>query len=498
MTELRETHISVVLLSGDRAYKFKKPLRLPFLDYSTLERRRHMCLEEVRLNRRLAPGIYRGVRAVVPAGDAFALAGAEAPGAVEYAVEMRRYDEHDTLARRLDAGTAGEPEVRAVGRRLAAFHAAADRPARPERSVAALDAMVSENFSTLADLGADAVDARHMTTAFLAGRREELERRAGSGRVRDCHGDLRAEHVVLEREIAIVDCVEFDPALREIDVGLDIAFLAMDLMRRDERLAAALIDAYRDAGGDPGDDTLVAFFAAQRALIRAKVSLMRAAQVEPADAVRRRRDATELLALADRLGWRVRLGRIAVVCGIAASGKSTLAAALARRAGASVVSSDRVRKALLGIAPTARAPAGAYDDAANRRTYRALGARARERLAAGQHVIVDATFRLAGERQAFAAALGDAAHDCTWLECRVPVAVAARRAAARARRPDTESDAGAAVAVVHAQEWDPLTDVVGPRVVVRTGGTPDSAVTGAAAALDACLRGADPGPATTR
>ena len=192
--------------------------------------------------------------------------------------------------------------------------------------------------------------------AVLAGRRAELRRRAAAGLVRDGHGDLRAEHVVLERGIEIVDCVEFDPALREIDVGLDLAFLVMDLMRRDERLAAALVSAYREAGGDPGDDALVAFFAAQRALIRAKVALVRAGQVDGADAARRRADAAALLELAGRLGWRVRLGAAAIVCGAAASGKSTLAAALAERAGATVLSSDIVRKELVGVPATARAP----------------------------------------------------------------------------------------------------------------------------------------------
>ena len=147
----------------------------------------------------------------------------------------------------------------------------------------------------------------------------------------------------------------------------------MDLARRDDRLARALVTAYREAGGDPGDDALLRFFGAQRALIRAKVALIRAGQVEPADAARRRADAAELLDLADRLGWSVRLGDVAVVCGVAASGKSTLAAALAERAGATVISSDVVRKQLLGIDPTARAPAGAYADEVNRRTYDALG-----------------------------------------------------------------------------------------------------------------------------
>jgi uncharacterized protein len=456
MDELRETHISRVLLRGARAYKLKKPLRLPFLDYSSLERRHELCREEVRLNRRLAPDVYHGVRALVPGPGGLVLRDEATPGAVEYVVEMRRYDESSTLARRLDAGVAGEPEVRAVGRRLAAFHTRADLPADPERAVPALEAMVAENFATLRGLGGDDEllgDAVPLARAVLAGRRAELRRRAAGGLVRDGHGDLRAEHVVLERGIEIVDCVEFDPALREIDVGLDLAFLVMDLLRRDELLAAALVSAYREAGGDPGDDALVAFFAAQRALIRAKVALLRAGQVEGEDAARRRADAAALLDLGRRLGWRVRLGPVAIVCGLAASGKSTLAGALAERAGATLLSSDVVRKELLGLAATGRAPASAYAPAMNQRTYETLGRRARERIDGGGHLVVDATFRFAADRHAFTEALGA---EPTWIECRAPAAVRAGRAAARRERPDTVSDAGAVVAIAQEPEWQPL------------------------------------------
>ena len=413
LTSIRETHISWVLLAGDRAYKLKKPVRLPFVDYGSLERRHALCREEVRLNRRLAPDVYLGVRALVAADGGVRLAEEDAPGAVEYVVEMRRYDEAATLARRLGSGTAGESEVRAVGRRLARFHREATRPADP----------------------AATVDV------------------------------LRAEHVVLERGIEIVDCVEFDPALREIDVGFDLAFLAMDLMRVDERLAAALVSAYREAGGDPGDDALVA--------IRAKVALVRAGQVDAADARRRRADATALLDLAARLTWRVRLGAGAIVCGLAASGKSTLAAALAERTGARVLSSDVVRKELLGIAPTERAPRTAYEPEVSRRTYEELGRRARESIALGQPVIVDATFRFAADRDAFGAT------ELPWIECRAPAAVRIRRAAGA--RPVT--DAGADVAALQSAQWDPLV----PAVAVRTDRDAGAAMADVRVGLDARL-----------
>ncbi|HEX5617679.1 MAG TPA: AAA family ATPase [Solirubrobacteraceae bacterium] len=483
--EVRETHISRVLLTRDRAFKFKKPVRLPFVDYSTLERRHSFCREEVRLNRRLAPDIYRGVRAVVATETGVELAPEDADGAVDYVVEMRRYDERCTLAHRLAAGSAGEAEVCAVGRRLAEFHASADLPPQPEGAVPALAAMLAENFATLQALGADVDDAERLADAFVSGRRAELERRARAGLVRDGHGDLRAEHVVLERGIEIVDCVEFDPTLRQIDVGLDLAFLVMDLLRHDERPAAALVRAYREAGGDPGDDALLSFFAAQRALIRAKVALVRATQVDPVDAARRRADAASLLELANRLGWGLRLGPAVIVCGPAASGKSTLAAALVERAGATVLSSDAVRKELAGIAPTARASADTYEPAMNRRTYTGLGARARELVGAGQRVVVDATFRFTADREAFASAFTNAA-DVMWIECRAPAEVLVARASARERRPGV-SDAGPSIAFRQTREWQPL--ATPEHLVVRTDRDGAAVLAAVRDGLDARLRG---------
>ena len=197
--ELRETHISWVVLEGDRAYKIKKPVRLPFLDYGSLDRRHELCREEVRLNRRLAPDVYLGVCALVPDAGGVRPAHEAAAGAVEYAVVIRRYEEGQTLAR----GAAREAEVRAVGRRLAAFHAAAARPPDAERSVDALERMLSENVATLRELEADRAtvdDAERLVDAVLAGRRRELLARARAAWSATGHGDLRAEHVVLERD----------------------------------------------------------------------------------------------------------------------------------------------------------------------------------------------------------------------------------------------------------------------------------------------------------
>ena len=198
-TELVETHISWVFLTADRALKVKKPIAFPFLDYRDPVRRRELCEEELRLNRRLAPDLYLGVRGLVPDDGGWVLTDPGDPAAVEWAVEMRRFDERDTLAARVAAGTARPELVAEVGALLAEFHRAAERV--PAGHGALIAASIDENFDALAEAEAIATGelraARRFAAAFLAAAGESLQRRAAAGLVRDGHGDLRAEHVVL-------------------------------------------------------------------------------------------------------------------------------------------------------------------------------------------------------------------------------------------------------------------------------------------------------------
>ncbi len=460
--EVRETHISWVFLAGERAYKLKKPLVLDFLDYGTPARRREMCAAEMRLNRRLAPDLYVGVRGVALVGDGVELTDEDDPRAVDFVVEMRRYDEAETLAARLERGELQRRDVVEVGRVLARFHQDAQRATPDGAPVLAAERRFDRNLQELlADVEQRGEIERvlgleRFAHAFVTAHAQTFAVRAARGQVREGHGDLRAEHVLAGDRVRIVDCVEFDPGLRELDVADDLAFLVFDLAARGgDRFGEILVQAYRDAGGDPGPDSLIAFYAAYRALVRAEHGQQSA-------------HARDLMAVAERFAWRARRPLVIVVCGVPASGKSHLARALAELSGLSHLSSDVIRKRLVGVRPTERAPEGTYSSEWNARTYAELGRRASDALAADGGVIVDATFRHRADRVAFSAALGGSLPKL-FFECQAPRAVLATRAEAREHDRDHVSDAGPAIVLREQSSWEPLDEVPpGAQLTLRT------------------------------
>ena len=482
--ELRETHISWVFLAGDLAYKVKKPLVLPFLDYGTVERRREMCREEVRLNRRLAPRIYLRVVGVAGDGGRWSLTAEDDPAACEYAVEMRRVDERRSLAALAAAGELRAEHVSATAAVLAAFHAAAPMAARERRELAVLEATLDENVVTLRASGPGVIEpsrldaAEHFSRAFLEARRDQLEARAEEGLVRDCHGDLRAEHVIVPEHgnVYVYDCIEFNPELRQIDVAADIAFLVMDLTRLGaEPLALRLIADYRRAGGDPGDDALLFFFASYRAWVRAKVACIRAQELSGGDPEldRERREAGELMRLGHRFAWRSRGPVVLVVCGVSGTGKTTVADEVAAASGWAHLSSDVTRKRLAGLDPAARGGGDLYSRTRTTETYRELGRMAAERLERDCGVVVDATFHLREDRDAFRAGLGDRPEPLLFVECRASEHVLLARIRQRAQQPDRVSDADATVAKQQLAEFEPLGEVHGRwRAELRTEAEP--------------------------
>ncbi|MBS1888027.1 MAG: AAA family ATPase [Actinobacteria bacterium] len=464
--DLRETHISWVFRAGPLAYKLKKPIVLPFLDYGTAARRGEMCAAEVALNRRLAPRLYRRVVSIVPRGEGCGLSWDGDPAAIDHAVEMEAVEEERSLDALNAAGVLSASDVEAIGRLLADFHAAARVVAGREALGRAL-APVIESLATLREIGAGVLDpgrvraAAAFTDAFLVGHRGELERRAAAGRIRDGHGDLRAEHAIvpLGAPPYVYDCVEFDPRLREIDVAADLAFLVMDLVRLGRpECARDLLATYRAAGGDPGDDALVFFFAAYRAWVRSMVACERAAEVggDGDGRARGEDEARALLDLGHRFAWRARGPFLLVVCGLAASGKTTLAERLAAVSGRPHLSSDLVRKRGAGLAPTDRADPALYTAEAREEVYRQLGHEAAARLRHGEGAIVDATFHREAERLAFEQGLGEDSPVPAVVECKAPPSLLMHRADARLAAGQDPSDAGASIVLRQIGEHDPL------------------------------------------
>lgn len=442
--QVHETHASWVFVAGERAYKIKKPVRLAFLDYGTLARRRAACREEVAVNRELAPGIYLGVRAILYGPGGFRFAPEESPGAVEYAVVMRRFEEAHTLLGAIQASSLTRSHIQQVAECLAEFHQrspalAADRPEQlldswrlNMREIERLPFPSRWQVETMRGFG----------ETFVAAHTRELERRVERGLVRDGHGDLRCEHVLLGPQVRVVDRIEFDPALRQMDVARDLAFLAMDLEAHGRRWAAReLARAYRHAGADPGSERLGCFYSAYWALVRAKVALIAAGTHHGALRRRERAQAERLWGLAERLCWRARGPVVIVVCGPAASGKSTLASHLARHSRLPVVSSDVLRKRLAGVELSERARPEHYTQEFTRAVYLSLAREALARLEGRGGVIVDATCHTRRERAALFAVLRRDGVSFLAVQCQVTLQTALARAARRMQSPERVSDA---------------------------------------------------------
>ncbi len=407
--DVLQTHISYVFLAGDYAYKVKKAVDFGFLDYSTPARRRYYCRREVELNRRYCPHVYLGVATVRDEDGRLSLDGRGR--AVEYAVRMRRVPEERMLHRLLAEGQATPEMLAAIARRLAQAHAEAPSGPHVARyGTWAIAYAWRENFQQWQGFVGETIapeqDAllRGYVSWFLRRRRHLLRRRAAEGRVRECHGDLRSESVVVwpDGSVCIMDCIEFSRRLRYTDVAGDVAFLAMDLeFRGRPDLAEAFVSAYLEASGDGGLPQVLDFYRCYRAAVRGKVEgfLLRQPEVPPGErgaALERARRYFDLACRYAARDWPA----LIITCGLAGSGKSTLAGAL----GLPVVSSDVVRKELAGLPPeqSARAPwqRGLYAPSVTRRTYAEMLSRAEALLREGRWVVLDATFLRRWQRQA--------------------------------------------------------------------------------------------------
>ncbi|WP_098955982.1 bifunctional aminoglycoside phosphotransferase/ATP-binding protein [Pseudonocardia sp. N23] len=438
---MHETHIGLVLLLGDRAYKIKKPVRMPFCDFSTSDLRRTAIRRELRLNRRLAPDVYLGTAELT--GE----------GCTEPVLVMRRMPEHRRLSTLLTGGVDVSADLRRLARSLAAFHSGAARSAviTADGGTDALRERWAANLSELEPFRSRPLDPHvldlvdSLAPRFLAGRAALFARRAAEGRIVDGHGDLLADDVFcLDDGPRALDCLDFDDRLRHVDGLDDVAFLAMDLERLGAPLAAErFLSSYATFAGDPAPPALVHHFIAYRAGVRAKVACLRHAQDATCGA------GSGAMRLLDLCAAHLRSGapRLALVGGLPGTGKSTLAAGLADAVGAVLISSDHLRKELAGMTPPESAAAefetGLYTRARTTEVYRQMLERAAVLLTLGESVVLDASWTNSSARVAARRTATTQVAELVQLCCTAPGDVAAARIRAR---HGSASDATPAIA----------------------------------------------------
>lgn len=440
-----DTHISTVWLAGDYAYKIKKPVRLAFLDFSTRELRRHFLQEELRLNRRTAPELYLDLLPVTGSAAAPVLGGAGE--VIEWALRMRRFPDGALLSELAARGALSPWHVDALAAHVADFHLSL--PALPPGSAPAKDvvAWTRESLDEAVssplrppEIGTDRV--RALSAGLLAQLGQQAgwrERRVRGGFLRECHGDLHLGNLVLWRGAVVAfDAIEFEPALRCIDLMNDVAFAFMDLLAWGwPELAWRFVNGYVERTGDFDGLLGLRAFAAYRALVRAKVALLSG---QPQGFLR-------YWPLAEALAAEPARPRLLLVMGLSGAGKSTLAASVAEQLGAIRLRSDVERKRIHGLAPTDRGGAAQhlYAPEATRRTYDRLRELAAGLLAAGHSVVVDAALLRQSERAALRELAQALDLPFLLLECVAAPDLMERRLARRAEANTDASDAGVAV-----------------------------------------------------
>lgn len=467
--ERLETHGNWILLAGEYAYKIKKPVNFGFMDFSTFEQRRFYCEEEVRLNQRLAPELYLRVEPITGTPEAPRMGGDGE--AFEYAVMMRRFGHDQRLDAVLERGELVPEAIEQLAADIARFHARAPQAAGDSGygDPAGLRAMASENFRDCRAHLSDEDQALLSTVEALSDARLEglvdtLEARRRAGRVRECHGDLHLGNLVLhDGRVQAFDCIEFNADFRWIDTASELAFLSMDCKYRGRPdLAARWIDSYLEVSGDYAAVPLLGFFEAYRAMVRAKVRLLRASQRDNADdAAQDRREARGYIDLA-RASLEAGRGRILLTMGLSASGKSQLARALVPALPAIRLRSDVERKRLFGLDPLAATGAelggGIYTAEASERTYGHLAELAGSIASSGSDVIVDATFLEGARREQFRRLADEQGLGFGILCAEAPLEVLEARIRARQQAGNDPSEADATVLRDQRARMDPLSD----------------------------------------
>ncbi len=468
---LVETHISWVILTGPYAYKLKKPVDLGFLNFSTLDRRKHYCEEEIRLNARLAPDLYLDVVSINGAPEQPVLNG-DGP-VLDYAVKMREFNPDQELDKLLARDELTAEHIRLLAEKVADFHqhiAVADSTSPYGTPDRILDPMI-ENLDQIQALATD-----HATLLQLQGVRDwtrrswqahkpTLELRKASGYIRECHGDLHLHNIALDYgNILIFDCIEFNPNLYWIDVASEIAFTAMDLEDRGQpALAWEFLNRYLQLTGDYDGVDVLRLYLVYRAMVRAKVDCIRAHQhdIRPTEQQQILIEFQSYLTQADRY-CNPDKPVLVITHGLSGSGKTSIAHELAVQAGAFHIRSDIERKRLSGLGETQRSGSsvnsGIYTREMSEKTYTRLADIAEKIIRAGYTVIVDAAFLSIAQRRPFTELANRLDRTYFILDCQAPTTELKSRITARDRTGTDASEANLLVLAHQLQTAQELDD----------------------------------------
>lgn len=468
--ELFETHSSWVLLTGKYAYKIKKPVDFGFLDFSTLEKRKFCCHEEIRLNQRLAPELYLNVVSIYgsPAHPSFQHQG----NPIEYAVKMIQFDQSQLLTEVLLRHELLPEMIDQLADTIAAFHQKI--PATPKGNLYGspehvLDPVI-HNFKTILPLLSDPKDIEQLAHQELWARETHqklyalLENRKQTGFIRECHGDIHLGNIAwINQKMTLFDCIEFNKPYYWIDVISDLAFLMMDLQSRNlPEYANQLLNRYLEQIGDYKALSLLPFYAAYRAMVRAKVSILRLNQSglsskEQEEARRRYRDYVHLA-----LSYTVpQKGRLMIMQGVSGSGKSKISAWLASKSSAIRLRSDVERKRLFGLAPhesSYERGLDIYTKDASQKTFQRIAECATLLCQYGFFVIVDATFLKKSHRMSFYELATQLKVPFRIIECATPETQAKEWLSLRQKNANDPSEATLAVLENQLQQMEPITE----------------------------------------
>jgi len=472
-----QTQMSVVFLAGEFVYKVKKPVNLGYVDYTQLERRKYYCEREVALNRRLCSETYLGVVPITADGDRFVLEGTGTP--VEYAVKMRRLPDDQLLDSLLRKNQVTPAMMAQVATRVADFHKNADTNAEIAQfgRLEAVTRNIEENFAQTEKYIGRAIPPhqfqaiRDFSRRFLQDNEGLFTQRVEQGRIRDCHGDLHAQHICFYHGLSIFDCIEFNERFRYGDAAAEVAFLTMDLEHSGRAdLARMFVATYVAESGDNDLYRLLSFYKCYRAYVRGKVNCFK---LDDPYVTEDDRHAALFTAQGyfDLAATYARPKPILItMVGFTGCGKTTLALDLAGRLGAIYISSDITRKVLANIPLTDhrhQEPGdGIYSAEFTRRTYDTLFQEASGALAAGFPVILDAAFLKANERATAQQIAAQAGADYIVLECRAdPETVRTRLEARRGQNIVSDGHWGI---YLKQQEWFEPPDTCEPWLVVDT------------------------------